>query len=231
MYSNIKWTDDFSYHGYRHGNLYYIPVQKCASTYYRIIFDDILQWEETHLTCKELENFTVFAHMRDPIDRYIAGLMTYLGLNKLEDILDDDRFSHLFTTYGIVFDGHTSPHSFAVPDILNTEWLLLNHPEKERMGNFLLFWFLHHHGIDIDLEYINNLPMQFVAEKTPYWINIRNKLNAGFQKSDEIVDQFDVKTNRLFYYDQYVYNLVNENTQYWKQSWPEISWLNNYRQS
>lgn len=222
----MKWNDNFLYSGYRHKNLFYLSIVKCASTYYNHIFGEILSWEKEQVTAADLKNFTIFAHIRNPQERYISGLVTFISMYKLEEYLKYNESSSRFL-YGTIYDLHTAPYTFLVPDILDTEWLLLNHENKENMGNFLLFWFLRHHGIDIDLEYINTLPMRGVTNENPKLKKIYNNIVTLLDCENDN-KHIRGKSEQLFYLDQYVYQLVRQNTMYWKKLWPEISWINNW---
>lgn len=120
-------------HTYCYKNVAYLPIPKCASTYYTNIFHGRYGWKKNKLLDIDLHKTKIFAFVMHPLTRRLKGLTQSLVrsynndydtvLNKLQDESFLDFLSNIMLT-----DYHTIPYS------------LLLKP-----------WFDHVHWIPIDL--------------------------------------------------------------------------------
>lgn len=110
-------------------------------------------------------DYTVFAHIRDPIDRHFKGTAEYLFKKKLSHLIDDADWQKIWAT--AVLDLHSYPITWSVGNKKDSiKWIPIN-PGIDT--NKLTIEFLAEHNIVVDS--ITN-----VNENIPARTKLYNKL-------------------------------------------------------
>lgn len=205
---------------YRFKNLVYVPIPKHASRSYIHLFSNVLGWERTETYHVNWETDKVFAHLINPVTRYIKGSTQILTQNNLVHLVDSPDFAKLIKT-GYCFDQHTYPLSVMFPLELcyKMEWLMLDH--HTITGEKFTQAFLKSHGIDITLETIPKFNVSADRKKI-----VARKIQA-------LVETNDAMHSLIFLLqeDLNLYNQVNIHTHFYdleSKPWDEISYLTNY---
>jgi hypothetical protein len=63
---------------FQHQDLVYIPVAKCASTYYRQLFKDVLGWKTVKLNAVDFDSVTAFGLVMHPLTRWVKGMTEWV---------------------------------------------------------------------------------------------------------------------------------------------------------
>jgi len=63
---------------YQYQDLVYIPVAKCASTYYRQLFSDVMGWKAVNLNNVDFDSVNAFGLVMHPITRWIKGITEWI---------------------------------------------------------------------------------------------------------------------------------------------------------
>ena len=203
---------------YRYKNLVYVAVPKHASRSYIHFFRDVLKWSYTETYNVDWTNDIVFAHLINPITRYVNGVVQVLQQNNLTHLIDSEEFLTLLRT-SVFFDQHTYPitRMFDLPQCFQIEWLLLDHHLVS--GEKFTQAFLKDHGIDIDIKDIPKLNQ-----------SDRKKLMSR----KKIKIHTDKMLNSLIFVLQEDLNLFNQvaiHTKFFEiddKPWREISYKKNF---
>lgn len=200
----------------RFNNLVYIPITKHASTSYRYLFRDVLNWQEIQTDEIDWNVDHVFAHLLHPYTRHLKGITECLLKYNLTDLVDNDNFLKLLGT--AVFDLHSYPLASTFGDKLyKIDWILLDHHIYN--GDYITLIFLKQHGIDI-----NSVPK--LNESRP-------EEKILLERIKNIRDKNDLTGTLTYFYDQDVvlWDRVNRHSRYHELenlSWNQCSWLTNY---
>lgn len=98
--------------GYKKGNVIFVPVLKCASTYYRDTFD-YLKWERVNIYDYDPEQIHFTGVLMHPLRRRLKGLVQTLYdvyRENLAEQLNNERFCQ-FVSLVSVTDLHTMPYT------------------------------------------------------------------------------------------------------------------------
>jgi hypothetical protein len=104
---------------YQYKNLAYLPVPKCASTYYINLFCNQLDWKECNFL--DLEPGTVcFGLFDDPTTRYLKGITEWVW-NQVLPMVDYDisRVSSSVLKTIVVGDTHSLPYTTTFGTVLS----------------------------------------------------------------------------------------------------------------
>lgn len=107
--------------GYQYQNVVYVPVLKCASTYYITVFSEMLGWKQVQLDQTDWSNTTAFGLMMNPMTRRIKGVMEALCMGYQYDYaavlaaLESAGFSKFVGLINVV-DSHSIPYSVLFGD-------------------------------------------------------------------------------------------------------------------
>jgi len=202
---------------FRFNNLVYIPITKHASTSYRHLFKNVLEWQEIQTDEIDWSKDYVFAHLLHPYTRHLKGITECVAKYNLCSLVDNDNFLKLLGT--AVFDLHSYPLSAAFGDWLyKIDWILLDHHIYD--SDYLTLTFLNQHGVTLDA--IPKLNISYPNEK------------ELLEKIKKIRDANDLTGTLTYFYEQDVvlYDRVNRYSKYHElnndRSWNECSWLTNY---
>jgi hypothetical protein len=106
------WRDVMLY-GYAHNNLLYVPLAKCASSYFMHVFETQLGWKKTYFRDVDFSSVHAFGLVKDPLARRARSLaqffVTELGEENAELLLSE-RFRQTLMTV-MVGDFHSMPYS------------------------------------------------------------------------------------------------------------------------
>ncbi len=116
---------------------------------YSALFES-LGWVESDFDLLE-DDYTVFSHIRDPIDRHFRGTAEFIFKNKLDYLIDNVDWQKIWAT--AVLDIHSYPITWSLVSKQNKIVWIPIHPSFDT--NKLTIDFLSEHGIYI--EKINNL--------------------------------------------------------------------------
>ena len=113
---------------------FYLSIPKNASTFLTNVFKD-QNWTHWNLTNGTYKNVIIV--LRDPVERWISGIATYLCSYVLGENYGSDHFVADYNEAverllfdNIIFDDHTAPQSIFVneiPNISNRIFIRLNH--------------------------------------------------------------------------------------------------------
>jgi hypothetical protein len=112
-------------------NLVYIPIAKCAHSYYSNYFGNVLGWRSTTLQNINPNDMVMFGLMMNPITHFLKGVTQCLWQVPEIRNCDEDRLSgfiHQYYKYLIgqmlVGDTHTVPYSVKFGNMLTqTNWI------------------------------------------------------------------------------------------------------------
>tara|TARA_R110000823_G_scaffold40754_18_gene107713 strand:+ start:301 stop:1107 length:807 start_codon:yes stop_codon:yes gene_type:complete len=253
--------------GYRYNDLLYFPIPKNASRFFRHIFKDKLGWEYIECFEDKLDDFTAFAHIRNPHERHLIG-KSQLVLQEYRDVEDDEMkaFLHrddikwIVNNYSMQIDIHSRSLEERIHNYYEIDWIPLD--KKEVSSCVLTEQFLSHHGINLPFNLTDEMNMFFdnnpqSTRKTNQrqmliYDIIKSMISTDIDMSrDELIENFDKHIRiepdilsksvedmflKEYYHQKHYFNLeiqlyqeIIKNTDYWKSSWPEISWLHKHK--
>jgi len=128
--------------------LAYLLVAKNASSTFENLFKK-LDWTPSQFDLLP-QDFTVFSHIRDPIDRHFKGTAEFINNARLGHLLDDPDWQKVWAT--AVMDLHSYPLAWSVVG-RTVEWI----PIHERLDtNKITIEFLKKYNVVVDsVEHIN----------------------------------------------------------------------------
>lgn len=201
---------------FRFNDLVYIPITKHASTSYRYLFREVLNWQEIQTDEIDWSTDHVFAHLLHPYTRHLKGITECILKYNLAELVDDNNFLKLLGT--AVFDLHSYPLAPAFgDDLYKIDWILLDHHIYS--SDYITLTFLKQHGIEVD--------------SIPKLNTSRPEEKVLLEKIQQIRDESDLTGTLTYFYDQDVvlWDRVNRSSRYHELenlSWHDCSWLTNY---
>jgi hypothetical protein len=120
-----KYWKDRSFHntGYQCQNIVYVPVMKCANSYYVDLLHVQNGWTPVNLSDLDLDNIHLFGLLLHPFTRRVKGILENLcqsydyDYKKLFLLLQQADFAK-FLGKIIILDAHTMPYSFIFGHLL-----------------------------------------------------------------------------------------------------------------
>lgn len=120
-----KYWAEYGFHntGYQCQNIVYVPVKKCANSYYVNLLHVQNGWIPVKLSNLNLDNVHLFGLLLHPLARRIKGILQILGqsydhdYNKLFFLLQQSDFAKFLGTISTL-DAHTMPYSFIFGHLL-----------------------------------------------------------------------------------------------------------------
>ena len=109
---------------YKKHDLVFVPVLKCASTFFDDLFTNRFQgWSTVNLYELDWSDIKVFSVLMDPYRRRLNGIMQILrniyGLHKLESLLDHDHdFANMVSMIPWL-DAHSMPYSMMFGSLIH----------------------------------------------------------------------------------------------------------------
>ena len=156
---------------YVYKNLAYVPVQKCAGTYYKSLFTN-LGWERKSLHEIDIDSTYFFGTMMHPKTRWVKGITEWVLLShgigdtngdqkpasqgewkEVYSTLNNLAFQQVLSTM-LVGDAHSMPYSLMFGDFLNNvNWIPMDVvSDNEVKISMMNFCKLHGHNISLPLN-------------------------------------------------------------------------------
>jgi hypothetical protein len=129
---------------YQYENLVYLPVAKCACTYYMEFFTSI-GWKSAYLADIDIDAVNLFGTIRHPIERFIKGLTQYIYYR-------DDPNHNLAEI--IIADFHSIPYHLKYGKLLQkVNWIPMDILTDDQIKICLMKFFnKFNHDIQIPLN-------------------------------------------------------------------------------
>ena len=128
---DVNYWQDLTNHniGYQCQNVVYVPVMKCANTYYTNFFKNQLGWTEVKLAELDLNKVNAFGLLMNPMTRRVKGITQVLAMcynndyDAIMKLLDSSNFSKFISTI-LLLDAHTIPYHIAFRKTLDSiHWI------------------------------------------------------------------------------------------------------------
>lgn len=110
--------------GYQHKNVVYVPILKCANTYYTNFFKDQLKWKQVNLDDLNWNEISAFGLVMNPMTRRVKGITQVLCMSYKENyknilqLLESPYFVN-FVSKIMILDAHTIPYTLAFGEMLD----------------------------------------------------------------------------------------------------------------
>jgi hypothetical protein len=115
--------------GYQQQNVVYVPVMKCANTYYVNLFHDQNKWKPVKLSDLNLDSVHLFGLILHPLTRRIKGIAEVLSRSygfdykKILLHLQQPEFATFISSISTL-DAHTIPYSLLFGDLFEKiQWI------------------------------------------------------------------------------------------------------------
>jgi hypothetical protein len=142
--------------GYQYKNVVYIPVMKCANTYYTNFFKNQLGWTEVKLAELDWNKVNAFGLLMNPMTRRVKGITQVLTMSYdhnydlILKLLESSDFSKFISNI-ILLDAHTIPYNLAFGKTINKiHWIPMEPFNDEELKNQIA-WFLATKDINIKI--------------------------------------------------------------------------------
>lgn len=151
---------------WQYENIVYVPLGKCASTYYRNLFGNTLGWNRVYIKDVDFTKCNAFGLIRHPLDRYLKGVAEWIYRYKILDsytgnLEENVTLQNLMKSI-LIPDTHCMPFSMFYGDHLDMiHWIPMDAMSEqqvtEQIENFLK---QHGHNIKLPLnkERLNSSP-------------------------------------------------------------------------
>lgn len=153
--------------------LAYLPVTKNASMTFASLFDQ-LGWASSQFDLLP-EDYTVFSHIRDPIDRHFKGTAEFILQSSLGYLIDNPAWQKVWAT--AVMDIHSYPVTWSLGKKADSiHWIPIH---NELDTNKITIDFLKQYDIFIDS--ITNIN-EGIPKRTEFYnrlIEVHKKLDAA----------------------------------------------------
>jgi len=230
---------------YQYQNLVYVPVNKCAHTYYTQIFES-LGWEKKNLVDINTNKIYMFGLTLHPFTRWSKGMTEWVctefdlyakdgefaltDRTKLHNEIDidysrieqNDRLCQLIKTV-VIADCHTEPYTSIFGDLLDqVNWIPLDYFSSDNEIKSSLMSFFNACGHDIKLPLDNVRAWNSSTNK----IKLKNLIDELFLKNNNvsIYILYKLYANDLKFY----HNLIDNFTPDWQHIQGKISKATKY---
>jgi hypothetical protein len=211
-------------------DLAYVPVPKCAYTYYTTLFTD-LGWKKIPLKDVDKSTTKFFGLTMHPLTRWLKGITQWLAIlyatndiviidnkwlpesiqtdwEKLALDLETKFLKRLISTVN-VGDIHSMPYSVMFGDLLNKiNWVPIDTLSDNEVKNSLMNFFTMH-GYNISLPLNDTRLHQSTQNQLELFRSIKNKY---FNNQEQIYSFYKLYSNDLKFY----YNLIDNFTPTWE---------------
>ena len=191
-------------YGYQYNNLVFVPVAKCASTYYSTLLEN-LGWQKILLSTVDFDSIFAFGVIMHPLIRYLKGitewiwqlelLPTYIG-----DIENQDFFKKL-TDALIAPDIHCLPYTAIYGNRLEKiNWIPMDNLSDNDIKQHMI-QMCKSNGHDIFFPLNDTRIHKSPLEK----LNLYNAVKQSFiKKPDKIYTIYSLLANDLKFYHQLI---------------------------
>lgn len=163
---------------YQHKNIVYVPILKCANTYYTNFFRDQLNWKQINLNDLNWNEVDAFGLMMNPMTRRVKGITQVLCMAYKENyknilqLLESPDFVD-FVGKIIMLDAHTVPYTLAFGDILDKIHWIPMEPFTDNELKHQITCFLDTKNIKIEIPITKRLN-QSTTEKEKIFSTIQD---------------------------------------------------------
>jgi hypothetical protein len=143
-------------YGYQYKNAVYIPVFKCASTYYIKLFKDKLGWKQVNLDSLDFNKIKAFGLLMDPMVRKVKGITQVLCMSfnydydAVLDLFKNPGFAQ-FVSSITMLDAHTIPYTVAFGELLNKIHWIPMEPFTDNEIKEQIVQYLKETGISVEI--------------------------------------------------------------------------------
>lgn len=113
-FSRFYQADQSGVTQYTDGKYVYVPILKNAHTWLTQIFRDGLEWEPVE-DVKEVSHCKKIIVLRDPLERWVSAMATYLDF--VEGLVQIDNSVLQLLCDGVFYDQHTLPQTLSLQGI------------------------------------------------------------------------------------------------------------------
>jgi hypothetical protein len=160
-------------HVYQHQNLIFVPVLKCASSYYREHFGNQFNWQSTSLH-SATSNSKLVGVLMEPTTRWLKGITEWLWTSNLTDAKFIENIVFSKTSPMIAPDAHTqSYHEMFGPWLSKIHWIPMDWVGKNQTKQQLLNFF-QQHGCQTPLNFDHNLVHQSSSKKLELFEKVKS---------------------------------------------------------
>lgn len=183
----------------------YVPIPKNAHTWGRKFFDTQCQMRTPYnWQIDDLSDFSFIVFLRDPIERWIKGITTYLmerpdrWQRLLQDYTNGENYNFDLIFDGVTFDTHTAPQSLFI-ESLDTNTVTFFNTDVDNFQNSLRKFILEKNlGIpgflppenitkdDSDRLKLQNVIRDKLYNNKNYMENVRGRLHGDFMLCQKI---------------------------------------------
>jgi len=136
------WQNELKHNiGYQYKNVVYVPVLKCANTYYTNFFRDQLGWAQVKLENLNWDEVSAFGLLMNPMTRRVKGIVEVLTIAYAHDYelilqsLATPNFSKFISSI-LMLDAHTIPYNLYFGKLLNKiHWIPMEPFDDEELKN------------------------------------------------------------------------------------------------
>jgi hypothetical protein len=140
--------------GYSYNNVVYVPVFKCASTYYTQVFHKHNRWQKVKLTDVDWDTTKAVGLIMNPMTRRVKGIVEALVLSysdnysEILQLLEQENFCKLLSTITML-DAHSMPYTYMFGDLLNkVHWIPMELFTDTELKNQIVY-FLDNNNVKI----------------------------------------------------------------------------------
>ena len=206
--------------GFRYKNIVYVPVPKCASSYYRKFFGEYLKWVKVKLHELDWNKIHAFGLILHPLTKRLKGLVESLTTacdkddNIVHELINTEAFIN-FTKHTVMGDSHTLPYSIEYEHLYDIDWIPIENMDPERI-KLLVDKFMMHY----------NVPVRTIKNDELIYKSNTIKRKAYDKMRDAFLSHTSNETiYRLYADDLKFYHTLVKNFNAYGENWREISWL------
>jgi len=140
---------------WQYENITYVPVCKCASSYYSDLFENTYGWTKIHFNDIDFESTNAFGLVMHPLDRYLKGVAEWLYRYQILDsytgnLENDQRLVNIMGSIQIP-DQHCMPLYMQYGKYVDKiNWIPMDVMSEQQVTNHIEK-FLETHGCNIKL--------------------------------------------------------------------------------
>jgi len=156
--------------GYQYKNVVYVPVLKCANTYFTNFFKNQLGWKQVKLSELNWHEVTAFGLLMNPMTRRVKGITQVLTMSYdnnydlILQLLASSNFSKFISTI-LILDSHTIPYNIAFEKIIDKiHWIPMEPFNDKELKNQIVR-FLATKDINIKIPQDNRINQSSMAKQ------------------------------------------------------------------
>ena len=194
------------------GNLVYIRMLKCASSFFHNNFQD-WGWNLIEFDSIDWHQHHVFAHMLDPLERRYKGAAEYIQMCNMQDVFHNNPDFKKFVSTIPVFDEHTASYYSQLGDYCEQiDWIPISNRTPEQTTR-LTEMLLQEHNISGQWNQRHARPAD--TRLRTLQLAVRDCLEQTYQ----------YEVYRYLLKDIELHNRVCENFDASQSQWRNVSWL------